>query len=204
MRGVDFRQAIHYFEPECVHILQKSCILREKTNTGKAELTVKSDNECIVFHNLDKHSSRLYKIKKCADQVILENNNGEWILHIFELKKTIKKNEWNTMKEQFQGALFNMMSYATILGISIDIKKTRVYSAYREDKLNDKTNPSKKHYRKPVNDSQKIKDSMEIKQARKEWNSGEVILEYLGDYHVPNIKIKLRNENDIGVGEWDL
>ena len=113
---------------------------------GEADLELHLQNPCILFQGLEKKGLHYFKNPKCADYVLFEKRENLWCLHIFELKRTVKVKEWETMKDQFMGALQNALALAGFLDIKIAMDKVYLYSVYRNDKISDAANPSRLHF----------------------------------------------------------
>lgn len=137
----ELQERLELLDSNLVLVSEKEFHLKEKKSEGIAELTLELHNFCILFSELEKKKLGYFKNKKCADFLMFERNQGSWIVHIFELKRSVGESEWKKMKEQFKGALQNALAVAGILGIDIELNNVSFYSAYRNDKLNDYANP---------------------------------------------------------------
>lgn len=111
--------------------------LVETTRDGEAEIDIHVD-DALAFIRLEgddkfPHLSN----RKCADAAILEFKPQRTILHLFECKRTIKKDKWLEIKQQFEGALLRTLGILGVLGIngSNDIDEVRCYTAFRRDML---------------------------------------------------------------------
>lgn len=166
--------------------------LQEKREQGVADLTLNLQNPCILFRDLEHKKLEYFKNKKCADYVLYEQRDGGWMLHIFELKRTISEKHWLIMKEQFKGAIQNSLAIAGFLGIEVDMHNICVYSVYRNDKLKDYSNPAKlrfqMHHPKCSGISEECKD----------WNEEEIVLDFLDKEKFVHHKIPLNIEDGIG------
>lgn len=114
-------------------------------------------------------------------------------MHIIECKRTVKNKEWNHIKEQFKGAFLNALAISGYLGINIDMNNVKLYTALRNDKLNEylKSNPIE--LKSQVGRFSEFNDMFE-------WNEGEVILETFNKIICKHKKIQL-NVND-GTGSY--
>lgn len=177
---------------ECIHIV-------EATSGGAADLTVNLQNSSILFKNLENKKLQYFKNAKCADCVLFEYSGTHWITHIFECKRSVGKGEWVSIKQQFCGALQNAYALAGILDIEIKKKNIRVYTVYRNDKLNDYANPAKSRMQMHKAYSEK---SGELLDAKREWNAANVSLDVAGIYDYPHKKIKL--DVQTGFAEYEL
>lgn len=179
-----------------VELSEREFHLIEKSEGGEADLRVGIFGECILFRGLEKRKLQYFKNNKCADYVIFESGDDICILHIFELKRTVKKDEWEHIKQQFSGALQNALALAGVLEVSISLENVQLHTVYRNDKLNDAANPAV--LRKKLHDkSAGSKDS-----AGSDWNSRQISLEFPQGVLFSHHKIKLDIEN--GTGEYTL
>jgi hypothetical protein len=111
----------------------KKFSITETIKDGEAELHVNLRNAAIHFENVDERRWPYLTHKNCADAIVFQYADGRWILHIFELKRTIRSDSWKAMQKQFDGAFLNALVMAGFL--KIDIDDITVYSCFREDKL---------------------------------------------------------------------
>lgn len=159
---------------------------------GVADLQVSLTSSGILFRKVDEHKLPYLKIKTCADYVLFENKDEDWFVHIFELKRTVKAKEWIHIKKQFSGALQNAYALAGVLGIEIDLTKVRIYTVYRNDKLNDASNPVKLRY--GINTKGDSTGSLE----QKEWNSDTVEIDFTEKVILEHCKVQLDIETGAG------
>ena len=89
---------------------------------GQADVEVSLSNPCILFRDLENRKLKYFKNNKCADYVLFEYQGQNWIVHIFELKKTVKTKEWEHIKQQFSGALQNALALAGVLDFLGELK----------------------------------------------------------------------------------
>lgn len=182
----ELRKRLDMLDSAVVHISDKELKLVEKRSEGSAELNLTLHSPCILFEKLEDKKLKYFKNEKCADYIMYEKKEDEWYLHIFELKRSIGSSEWDKIKAQFAGALQNAEALAGFLGISIN--EVRVYSAYRNDKLNDFANPIKLHNKIRMNSSGKT-----------DWNDSRIKLDYPMKQKFLHTKIKLDLESGNGV-----
>lgn len=94
-------------EGECFRLTEKG--------EGKADLKIQAHSQCILIRNLEKNKPEYFVNKKCADYVLFESTDDGWKVHIFELKRTVKPDVWETeIKRQFQGAMQNIFALAGV------------------------------------------------------------------------------------------
>lgn len=170
--------------------------LQENREQGKADLTLNLQNPCIVFKDLEHKKLNYFKNDTCADYVLYEQKEDMWKVHIFEMKRTISKKHWLHMKEQFKGAMQNALAIAGFLGIEIEIENICMYSVYRNDKLNDYTNPVKLRYQMHQPNCSRIPEEC------RDWNEKEVVLDFLDEEKFVHNKISLDIED--GTGEYEM
>ena len=174
-----------------VEISDKEFHLLE-AGTGKADLQLILNSPSVLFKFLEKKGLPYFKNKKCADYVLFENINDEWFVHIFELKRTVASDRWKYIKLQFSGALQNAYALAGVLGIKIDLDKVKAYTVYRNDKLNDASNPAKLRY--GINTKGDSTGSLE----QKEWNSDTVEIDFTEKVILEHCKVQLDIETGAG------
>ena len=183
------------FESTLVDEAEQETVLTEKDTEGRACLNLTLANPCIVFRNMDKHKISLFRVKNCADHFIFENSDRGWILHIIEMKKTVYTRQWRKIKNQFEGGLLHAITFARLLEIDLSLDKVYLYTAYRNDKFNDKgyskANPVKMH----------SAGNREEKKEKREWNSEKVTINCITPYCFIHKKIRLDSE---GNGTWAL
>lgn len=160
---------------------------------GVADLQVLLMSPGILFRKVDEHKLPYLKIKTCADYVLFENRNNEWLVHIFELKKTVKTKEWIHIKKQFSGALQNAYALAGVLGVEINLDKVKAYTVYRNDKLNDASNPVKTR----CDILEKHHDESAL--ARREWNSDTAKIDFTEEVILEHHKVQLDIEKGEGL-----
>lgn len=191
------QERITMLEPELVQISDEQLELDEKSEAGEARLKLQIENPCILFRNLEKRKLQYFKNKKCADYIMYECTNNGWKLHVFELKRTVTETEWDKMKLQYKGAMQNALAIAGFLEIPIQLEKVRVYSVYRNDKINDYVNPVRireRMYRSRMEKS-------EILEERSDWNDDSVKLDFLGRERFQHKRIQLNVETGEGTCE---
>lgn len=176
-----------------VLISESEAHLTEK-GEGEADLTLHLQNPCILFRGLEDHKLGYFKNQKCADYALFECRCGQWSVHIFELKRTMSESNWKQTKEQFKGAMQNMLALAGFLGIQVDLERVNVYSVFRNDKIKDFSSPVrqrlKMHRRENITDSKECLD----------WESQEIELDFLGRHTYPHRKVSLDIAH--GTGEY--
>ncbi|MCM1282646.1 MAG: hypothetical protein NC180_03485 [Muribaculaceae bacterium] len=174
--------------------------MEEISPEGRCRLTVYLKAPSILFIRLEKHKLDYFTNKKCADYILFEKRRQGWILHVFELKRTVKETTWEEIiKYQFQGAVQNAMAIAGFLGIPISYQQTRFYTAYRNDRINCISDPVKQRMRMHNSRGQ---ISNRNTSAQREWNTDRVELDFLGKAEYIHKKIQLDTET--GEGEYQM
>lgn len=180
------QERMQLFEPELVEVSDTCLHLNEK-GEGQADLTIQLNTQCILIRKLEKNKPEYFRNKKCADYVLFECIGECWKAHIFEMKRTVKIDTWETeIKKQFQGAMQNILAFSGILGI--EIQDIVLHTVYRNDKINDMTNLVKQHL--PMHRKDR---------RRMDWNDRSIALDFLDRKHFRHEKIKLDVETGEGV-----
>ena len=169
----ELQKRLDLLDGNLVCISDSQVHLIEKKEQGTADLTLNLQNPCILFRGLEDHKLGYFKNQKCADFALYEQKKDGWMLHIFELKRSVGETEWRTIKAQFKGAIQNALAIAGFLDIEINLDRIRVYSVYRNDE------------RKCPKDCQ-------------DWNDKKVILDFLGKDTYEHNKIPLNVEDGTG------
>lgn len=190
----EVRKRLELLEGDLVLCSDKNFHLREKRKEGEADLVLSLKNPCILFQKLEEKKLDYFKNKKCADFILYEQKQEIWRIHIFELKRSIGEKAWEIMKMQFCGAMQNALAIAGFLNIPVDMDHITVYSAYRNDKINDTANPA----RLRLQMHQRIQPQEHSDHL--DWNNQRVKLDFLGKETFLHCKIQLNIEN--GHGEY--
>lgn len=98
------------------------------------------------------------------------------------------------IKIQFAGALQNALALAGVLGVNIALDQVTLYTVYRNDKINDATNPGKLRYRmhKELNGIEHTNES--------DWNDSEIVVRLTKNLNLKHVKVGLNLE--YGTGEY--
>ena len=123
-------------DDSCVfHEGGSSFLIEEKKQEGEAKINVSSKYDC--FHVREKKNGfPILRNKKFADYLVLlhDQENNKWILHIFELTKSIGEEDWvKKIVPQFDGALLNAYAICGVMEIP-EFDRITVHCAYRRDK----------------------------------------------------------------------
>ena len=107
----------------------------EPNAEGEAEVSISAANRLLLVQTTEKNAIRYLKQKKVADATICEFVTDNSVsLHLIECKRTVKPNNWEHAKAQFQGALLNAFAVCGLLNVR-EIRDVRLYTAYRYDRL---------------------------------------------------------------------
>lgn len=185
------QKRIDLLDNNLVKVSSENLHIIEKKSGGEADLTVNLQNPSILFEKLEDKKLGYFVNKCCADNVLFEYKNEKWILHIFELKRSVGKSEWGKIKSQFRGALQNAFTLCGLLDIVMQVDDIHVYTVYRNDKLNNYANSVKQRIQMHE------KEDPELAEARKEWNTNQISLDVAEVYSCKHTKIKL----DVETGE---
>lgn len=177
------------FDSSLVKSTSEHFVMQETIGEGYAKVDLYVQNFCVLFEKVDKHPLEYLKHKNCPDFVLFENRSGCWIPHIFEFKRTINTKHFEHSKKQFLGGLQNTLAFAGVLGISLSLGDTVLYSVYRNDNLSDVSNPAKIRCQMHNRDTNEQKKNEKI--IKQEWINGCVNIAFDGDATFELKKIKL-------------
>ena len=189
------QKRLQLFDSNLVKTSNQELHILETKKAGSADLTVQIQNPSILFTKLEDKKLGYFINQCCADSVLFEYKNEKWVLHIFELKRSVERNAWDKIKTQFQGAIQNAYALAGVLGIEFDMKNIHVYTVYRNDKFNQQANPVK--MREAMHEKKVVDE--EYVTAKKEWNAESITLEVTEVYECLHTKIKLDVDTGMGV-----
>jgi hypothetical protein len=158
--------------------------LEEKEPEGKAKVYLYLSNDSIFFNQADNMRFNWIKEQKCADHIVFEHCGESYILHIFELKTTIKIQEWLHIQKQFKGACLRALAIAGFLNIKIS--DVIVYSCYREERISGIQKPIV--YRTANIDKN-------TRNAMSSWNEDSLRLDIFNGIVCKNKKIELDAES---------
>lgn len=98
---------IQYFNKQKYDLKNDEIVLEEKSNSGKAVLKCILSKDTVILHDPEKNTlpyldEHIPNASKCADKFLFElDNDGKWIVHIMEFKKTINLSSLKKSKIQF-------------------------------------------------------------------------------------------------------
>ena len=136
-----------YFLP-----MQHEYHLLETRDSGKSDLAVTISSNNLCSSNFDDTNSKplpfirtdaKYGWNKRVDHLLFIETADGWELHLIEMKTTIGRNTWITIKQKVRSSYLIACSLANVLGISI--KCTHIYTTFENTKFNSikqTTNPS--------------------------------------------------------------
>lgn len=129
------KKRIEFIKKDCIQMSNSEIILEETKESGKAKLKINVKNPCIAFKCLDDNKLPYISWLKCADDIVFEERDGTWILHIIEFKSKVTAKRWQHIKEQFKGAILNSLSIAGYLGINFDMNDIKLYTGFKENAI---------------------------------------------------------------------
>lgn len=130
---------IQYFNKQKYDLKNDEIVLEEKSDSGKAVLKCILSKDTVILHDPEKNTlpyldEHIPNASKCADKFLFElDNDGKWIVHIMEFKKTINLSSLKKSKIQFIMGIYNARAVAGFLNICL--KDIYVYSVYRDDRI---------------------------------------------------------------------
>ena len=197
MFSEEIERMIRYLKKDnsCIEISKESILLEERSKGGEAKLYLIINSPCIAFKQVDNNKNSYFDYKRCADNMIFQNVNNTWFLHIIEFKRTVKSDEWKKIKEQFLGCLLNAIGMAGYLGINIDYENIKLYTCFRNDKIKNQRIASPIELRGGVGKSFKNTNI-------NDWEVGEVELSDFNKLKCIHNKIELNK--DTGYAEYFL
>lgn len=187
----DVQKRLELLDSGAIDVSSMQMHLTEKTDAGYADLQLELYSPCILFRNLEKKKLQYFKNQKCSDYVMFEYTKEQWFLHIFELKRSIGKNEWIQVKKQFMGALQNALALAGVLNIKIKLEHVYVYTVFRNDKFKNMANTAKERLKMYERDKKYCEDY-------DDWNGKTIRINFLGENEFVHQKVKLDIESGKG------
>lgn len=187
------QKRIDLLRQDCVEVSDKQFILTEKNEGGAAELRIELQHPGVLFRSLEKRKLQYFKNSKCADYILFENRGESWVLHVFELKRTVTDSKWEEdIKNQFRGAMQNALAIAGFLGIYIEPPQIKLYTAYRIDRIDNEANPVKLRL--------KLQEkNLEGRVSRvSDWDKEKVQIDYLDCTCLCHTRIALEPESGKG------
>lgn len=169
-------------------------IVEEQADDGYANLKVKITQPCIGVGYLEKAHWGYMDYCKISDGLVIENKEGIYSIHIFELKKTVKSSSWSKAKMQWAGTLLYALMICGFLGITVDFEKVFLYLGYRYNKLSEQQDAVPIMARAALGDRKPGKGALE-------WEKDKITLEILDGVTCPYYKVQLDEE---GEGEYCL
>lgn len=130
------RQWEKYFDPVHVRLGNGSKVNiteTEESGSGTATLSVEGD---YVFLKgcAGRHQIIWLNHHKCADGGVITFSQQDVVIHVVELKSTVRIKEWKKARQQFSGMLLNSLALLGCAGLPDNIK-VKCYLAYRADAM---------------------------------------------------------------------
>lgn len=191
----NFNERIAFLNNDLVKKIHGQYTLKEPNETGKALIDLTLGNDMfIAFEKMEKHKISYFKNQCAADYILLQLREGNWYVHIFELKKTVtdgKEGTWEHIKKQFSGSLQNVIALAGFLNIQIGFEKVFFYTAYRNDRINNTSDPVKQRFENISATLGKTVDSNNT-----DWNNTTILLDFENNTSFVHKKIPLGQSAD--------
>ena len=129
------------FKENFIDEIQNEVCLEETETTGRTKLIVQmdsSDNYCIknpdnngMTHIGFFRDEGKFSMQKRVDHIIFEKmEDGLWVIHLIEMKTTVKEKTWADTKGKFRASLLLSQGIASMLGMSI--KDVKMYTTYEQ------------------------------------------------------------------------
>ncbi len=187
MLAETFEERLQWIDPNHYERSSQFVTVRETAKEGEAEIVFRVANDTLRINLSEDNRLNYLKQKKVADAVIFEFISEHAVrIHIIECKSTVKRNEWEHIKEQFTGAVINAVAMLGVLGFQEqDIQETLFYTAYRKEKLSIDNNPNPGQLKHPVGKSSRPS----AYEATHEWMNGRISILSLA--HARHYKIPL-------------
>lgn len=185
-------ERLKLFDSQLVEISNTGIEIEESIESGYAKVKIICNNKIVVFKNMEKKKLQNLKCKNCADYIIFEETQDGTVVHILEMKRTVKEKEWEHIKKQFLGAVLNSYALAGVLETEIDERKIEFYTCYRRDFLN-----SSISMRVALADRT-------AKSGNAEWNSGVVKIEESGGFAGEFCHHKIQLDEESGFAEYKI
>ncbi|MDE6245888.1 MAG: hypothetical protein K2M50_09585 [Treponemataceae bacterium] len=183
----NFDERIVFLNKELVKQIHSSYRLEEQDEKGKTSIELTLENDMfIAFEKMETHKISYLKNQCAADYILLQLKEDNWYVHIFELKRTVKDKSWKHIKKQFSGSLQNIIALAGFLNIQIVFEKVFLYTAYRNDTINNTSDPVKQRFENMLASSGKAIDSNNT-----DWNNKTIFLDFESNTSFVHKKIPL-------------
>ena len=183
----NFDERIVFLNKELVKQIRSSYRLEEQDKKGKNSIELTLENDMfIAFEKMERHKISYLKNQCAADYILLQLKEDNWYVHIFELKRTVKDESWKHIKKQFSGSLQNIIALAGFLNIQIVFEKVFLYTAYRNDTINNTSDPVKQRFENMLASSGKAIDSNNT-----DWNNKTIFLDFESNTSFEHKKIPL-------------
>ena len=143
---------LEWFSEDYCEVSESVVHVRERESPGSATLRCTTNSLAIAF-NLHRKPFSPLKNQQCADGIVFDRiDAASWRMHVVELKRTIRFNNWREMKNQFEGAILNGYALAGILGIK-HLTQVICCSAFRYNAIDSNPNLYKASSGSPVSAS---------------------------------------------------
>ena len=177
--------------------------LHEDDESGKSVLTViieNGDNLCI--ENFEKcPKSNIFReekqlgLKKCCDHIIFQNCNGNYILHLIEMKSSVGYRTFENVKLKVRSSYLNAHMIACALGINI--VSTVAYTTYSQLKFDSDANTNPRAFVVPLGER-----AYDVK--KEEWDRDQIYINLGERVTIPHHPIEMMSNADGLVGRLTI
>ncbi|MDR2439608.1 MAG: hypothetical protein LBE12_09610 [Planctomycetaceae bacterium] len=141
------------------------------TQTIHVNIQVVTESWCIEqFDKKNKSLKCVLKKQCCSDTVIWQCDQNHWQLHIFEIKQSVGRDEWEKIKNQFLGAYRLCRMLAAVL--DIEFETVQFYTVFVNDKINTNSNTDESDNTDFLEPELNIPNNILLPET--EWNSSQI------------------------------
>lgn len=117
-------------------------MIGESSESGKAAIDITPECPCFSVRCLDDRNNirslpffnkTWTAVTQCADHIVFLFVDGNWILHVFECKRTPTEKKWEKILKQFSGAVIRAYAVAGVLRIP-EFSGVHLHCCYRKNK----------------------------------------------------------------------
>lgn len=130
------KRIMEHFVPQYIYFAENGPIVfEEKSDGGEGMATFHSNSPCIMI-KASNQAPLLWAFsnKKCAEGALLTINNGEFHLHIIELKSKLSRAEWSKAMSQLSGMYLAALATCRVLGIN-NLNSVVCYIGYKKNAM---------------------------------------------------------------------
>jgi hypothetical protein len=138
---------------------------------GRGTITFQLTSSCIGLR-LPSEPVKWLQDQECGDAVVFEFAGEQTILHLIEMKSTMRPDAWTKTKRQLAGAYHNALAMAGVLHLSPPFV-IKAHVANREDRLSPASSPDALLLKQPLG-----KSATEI---FNDWSDGRIGIDGMAD-----------------------